>query len=548
MTNTLVESVLDTTIEAAFRKSVDKYPQNIFIAVPAAVNRDYYKNGFEISYADAAARIELLKARFKEAGYGIGHRIAVALDNRPEHILVRLALNGLGISCVPINPDYRASELAYVLQHSEAALIIHLECHKKNIKEANKAIDCPVPTLCFQHHMDSLPVAKLCGGKGELSPCMESSLLYTSGTTGAPKGCMLSNQYELMSGAWYASLGGMSTIREGKERVFNPLPLYHINSGTVSTIGMMLTGGCQIQPDRFHPRSWWRDVAETRATVIHYLGVVAPMLLNLPVTPAEREHSVRFGFGAGVEPGLHEIFENRFGFPLIEVWGMTEMVRVLAANTRPRKRGTRAIGYPKPGLEAEVHDEEGKKVPPGVTGELVVRYSVNNPRLGSFLGYLKDEEATKRAWSGGWFHTGDNVYQAEDGMMHFVDRMKNIIRRSGENIAAAEIEGVLQECEEVAQVAVLAVSDAIREEEVMACIVPAEGSRADERLAHQLFSYCNRKLAYYKPPGWIKFYRELPRTGSQKIQKHLILKKNAEPLKIPDVIDLRHMKRRNNKE
>ena len=118
----------------------------------------------------------------------------------------------------------------------------------------------------------------------------------------------------------------------------------------------MLTGGCQIQPDRFHPKSWWHDVNETKASIIHYLGVVAPMLLNQPKTPFEKSHSVKFGFGAGVEPGLHEIFENRFGFPLVEIWGMTEMVRVLAANTEPRKRGTRAIGRSKPGLEAEVHD------------------------------------------------------------------------------------------------------------------------------------------------------------------------------------------------
>ena len=159
MTSALVESVTDTTIEAAFRRSVDKYPQNTFIAVPAAVDRNYYKNGFEISYAVAADRVELLKARFKEAGYGIGHRIAVALDNRPEHILIRLALNGLGISCVPINPDYRTSELTYVLEHSEAALIIHLERHERNIKEANKEIDRPVPTLRFQHHMDLVEMA-----------------------------------------------------------------------------------------------------------------------------------------------------------------------------------------------------------------------------------------------------------------------------------------------------------------------------------------------------------------------------------------------------
>ena len=194
-------------------------------------------------------------------------------------------------------------------------------------------------------------------------------------------------------------------------------------------MAMMLTGGCQIQPDRFHPKSWWHDVNETKASIIHYLGVVAPMLLNQPKTPFEKSHSVKFGFGAGVEPGLHKIFENRFGFPLVEIWGMTEMVRVLAANTEPRKRGTRAIGRSKPGLEAEVHDQNGNKSPPEKKGELVVRYSAKTPRLGAFSGYLKDAEATEEAWRGGWFHTGDIVYQATDGMLHFVDIVKQLFSK-----------------------------------------------------------------------------------------------------------------------
>ena len=540
----LVVSVSTSTIDAEFKKSVDKYSQNIFIAVPSSEERDYYQSGFEITYLEASIRVGKLKARLEDAGYGLGHRVAVALDNRPEHIIVRLALNALGVSCVPINPDYRPSELAFVLEHSESSLIIHLEKHRKTIELANADISTPILMWCLENETGMPPPAREPAKIGEVGPLTESSLLYTSGTTGRPKGCMLSNQYELMSGAWYASLGGLSAIRFGKERVFNPLPLYHINSGTVSTLGMMLTGGCQIQPDRFHPKTWWKNVKETGATVIHYLGVVAPMLLNQPFSPLEKNHSVRFGFGAGVEPGLHEIFETRFGFPLVEVWGMTEMVRVLAANSEPRKRGTRAIGRPKPGLDAEVHDKAGSRLPVGKTGELVVRYSADNPRLGAFLGYLKDELATKKAWRGGWFHTGDNVYQAEDGMLHFVDRMKNIIRRSGENIAAAEVEGVLQECNEVSQVAVIAIPDAIREEEVLACVVPIESIEPNEELAHKLFAHCNEKLAYYKPPGWIKFFKELPKTGSQKIQKHLIFNEALDPQETTDMVDLRHLKRR----
>ena len=535
---------MQQTIAEAFCQTVECYPEHAFVAVPAAEGRGYYENGVEWTYSECAAMVDGLAARYRESGYGNGHRVALALDNRPEHILHRLALNTIGVSVVPVNPDYRPSELAYLLNHSEASLIVHLAYHDATVRAACSELACAVPAWVFEEGEHTFPSAPRKPTVGPMTNGAESSLLYTSGTTGKPKGCLLSNQYELMCGAWYADLQGLFCFRHGAERVYNPLPLYHINAGVVSLLGMMLIGGCQIQPDRFHPRSWWQDVADTRATAIHYLGVVAPMLLNQPVDPLEREHNVRFGFGAGVEPDLHAVFEDRFKFPLVEVWGMTEMCRVLAANSEPRKRGTRAMGRPVFGLEVEIWDENDEPVPDGEVGEMVVRYSAEQPRLGAFSGYLKDEVATERAWRGGWFHTGDSVTRALDGMLHFVDRKKNIIRRSGENIAAAEVEATLQVLDEVQQVAVLAVPDEIRGEEILACVVARPGVQTGESLARRLFDHCNQRLAYYKPPGWILFVNELPKTGSQKIQKHLIFEPGIEQLNSPGMIDLRFLKQR----
>ena len=181
---------------------------------------------------------------------------------------------------------------------------------------------------------------------------------------------------------------------------------------------------------------------------------------------------MKFGIGAGVEPQLHEAFEERFGFPLVEVWGMTETGRLYADATEPRQITTRAFGRPSGGFEARVVDDGDREVAPETEGELLVRWGgPEGPRHGFFAGYLKNAEATDEAWRGGWFHTGDVVRQAADGMLYFVDRKKNIIRRAGENIAAAEVEATLQAHDAVAQVAVLAVPDEIREEEVMACVV-----------------------------------------------------------------------------
>jgi crotonobetaine/carnitine-CoA ligase len=344
-------------------------------------------------------------------------------------------------------------------------------------------------------------------------------------------------------GQRYVSIAAPADIRPG-DRIYNPLPLYHVNSGIVSLIGAIQSGSCQIQPDRFHPERWWREVVGTRATVVHYLGVVIQMLMLRADDGAHRGHSVRFGFGAGVEPQLHAAFEARFGFPLVEVWGMTEFCRVLATAGAPdRKVGSRAFGYSIAGLEGKVVDEQDSDSPDGTAGELVVRHSAETPRRGAFSGYLKNAAETERGWRGGWWRTGDTVYRAPDGMLHFVDRKKNIIRRSGENIAAAEVEALLATHPNVAQAAVLAVKDEMREEEVLACIVLKSGS-GDRAAAEEIFRFANAHLAYYKPPGWIWFTRALPTTGTQKIQKHTIFPGLADPRTMPGMIDLRPLKRR----
>jgi crotonobetaine/carnitine-CoA ligase len=286
------------------------------------------------------------------------------------------------------------------------------------------------------------------------------------------------------------------------------------------------------------------QVAATRATVIHYLGVMPPLLLKQPPRPEERAHHVRFGLGAGVEPELHAQFEKRFGFPLIEVWGMTETGRLYADNVEPRQIHSRAFGRPHGELEARVVDDDDRTVPHGSEGELIVRCAGPDPRRGFFSGYLKNPEATEEAWRGGWFHTGDVVRQMADDMLVFVDRKKNIIRRSGENIAAAEIEAILQAHEAVAQVAVLAVPDEIREEEVMACVVPVPGVSGDAALADRLLDWCLARLAYFKAPGWLLFVDRLPTTGTQKVQKAQIFPRGDDPRRRADVIDLRSRKRR----
>lgn len=539
----MIEIQDETTIGDAFFRAAATYASHAFLAVPVNPARAYHPEGYEITFADAAREVERLASLYRRAGYGLGHRVAMLLENRPEHFLHKLALNAIGASCVPINPDYRASEIAYLLAHSQADMALAVADRRAHLEtgfiECGRSMPlCIMETLATDLREPARPA-----DPGPVTAGSEASILYTSGTTGRPKGCVLSHAYELACGEWYARLGGMLELREG-DRVYNPLPLYHINSGILSFYGLMLTGNCQIQPDRFSPQRWWQEVAETRATVVHYLGVVAPLLLGQPPAAHDRQHGVRFGLGAGIEPQLHAKFEERFSFPMVEVWGMTEMVRILSDNHPPRQVGTRAFGRAVPGVEARVVDGHDHDVPDGEPGELVVRHSEAAPRRHFFSGYLDDEEATRAAWRNDWFHTGDTVWRGADGMLHFVDRKKNIIRRSGENIAAAEIEALLQAHPQVMQVAVLAAPDPVREEEVLACIVLHDASANSAATADALFEHCFAQLAYFKAPGWIYFTPSLPTTGTQKIQKHQIFPAGSDFLALRGMFDLRARKKR----
>jgi acyl-CoA synthetase (AMP-forming)/AMP-acid ligase II len=355
---------------------------------------------------------------------------------------------------------------------------------------------------------------------GERTEC---ALLYTSGTTGRPKGCILPNRYYLHAGRWYAGVGGLAALHPGAERMLTPLPLVHMNAMAYSTMAMVLCGGCVVPLDRFHPATWWRSVRESRATIVHYLGVMPAMLMGRPVSADDRNHGVRFGFGAGVERALHAPFEERFGFPLVEAWAMTETGAgaVVIANREPRHVGTACFGRPQPEVEVRIIDEMGNAAAPGEPGELLVRAADGEPRFGFFREYLKDPEATAQAWAGGWFHTGDIVRADAGGYLYFVDRRKNVIRRSGENISAAEVEGVLRQHPLVAKVGVAPVPDPLRGDEVMACVVPSRAIPDGEAraAAEDLVRHCLERLAYYKAPGYVAFCDALPLTATQKLQR-----------------------------
>lgn len=497
---------VNATVFETFLRAARTHADRPFLSVTRETATAYQIDPGDITYAQALDAVLHLHARYAEAGYGPGHRVGLLLENRPAFLLHWFALNALGVSIVPLNPDLRVIELSYILAHSELVAVIAIRSRHAALRQAGA--DRPVPVTA----PEQTPATMATGGTAR----DEAALLYTSGTTGRPKGCVLSNSYFLAAGDWYARLGGLGGLRIGEDRMLTPLPLFHMNALACSAMAMLIIGGCLIPLDRFHPRSWWQTVRDSGATVIHYLGVMPAILMADPPTPDDRAHQVRFGFGAGVDGKLHVPFEQRFGFPLIEAWAMTETGAgaVIAASEEPRHIGTCCFGRPAPEIECRIvdeHDDEAEQ------GELLVRHAGSDPHFGFFREYLKDAAATAEAWAGGWFHTGDVVRRGSDGSLHFVDRRKNVIRRSGENIAAVEVESALRQHPAVAAVAVAPTPDLVRGEEVFACIVA--GAKADATLARDITAWCVERLAYYKAPGFIAFVAELPLTSTQKIQR-----------------------------
>ena len=530
----------DLTIFKSFEDICRKTPSAPFLISPSRNQ----KGMTTFSYQETFEKANKISTIFLDNGYGNNLRVATLLGSTPAHYIVKLALNKIGVSVVPINPDYSPDETAYLLADSGSVLAICAEHYMKQLKTAIAYKDLSVPIVTYDE-IENIQTLKPSSDLGtQVHGKTEASLLYTSGTTGRPKGCILSHEYELMCGEVYANIGAPISLSFGKDKILNPLPSYHINAGIVTFFAAMLTGNSLIQPERFSISNWWEDINETEATIFHYLGVIIAVLLSDQSATKASLGKLRVGFGAGVEPALHQEFETRFGIPLIECWGMTEMCRVLYNNEEPRQIHTRAMGRPREDLQVKVVDENDQEVEIGMPGEMVVRHSEKTPRAGAFSGYLNKEKETEEAWKNGWFHTGDTVTMDETGMLYFVDRAKNIIRRAGENIAAAEVENCLFEIEFVSKIACIAVKDDIREEEVMACVVLEDGKKESKEVAEILFNHALEKMAYFKAPGYILFMDDLPVTGTQKVVKHKIFEPEIDPRNLTGVFNFTHLKKR----
>ncbi|MRX51744.1 AMP-binding protein [Paracoccus sp. S-4012] len=522
----------------AFSATAARRPDLPFLIAPASAALPYAPEGFRISYGEAVAEIAPLADAYAAQGYGRGSRVALLLENRPVFFFHWLALNRIGASIVPINGDMRPEELAHQMSIARPDLVVALPEHAALI---DGGVPADVPRSAPGQ---PIPPARARRAPAETrSHDDESALLFTSGSTGKPKGCSLSNLYFANVADWYTSMGGEAAMERDREIALTPLPFFHMNALGCNGVGMMTIGGAIVPLDRFSARRWWDAVADSGATVVHNLGVIPAILLQLPVSEAEKRHKARFNFSPGVD-AQHKIdFEARFKLPIVEAWAMTETGGTGVTDTAGRDypAGERCIGAAREGMEYRIVDDEGRDVPVGNPGELLVRAAGPDPRWGFFSGYLGDPEATEAAWEGRYFHTGDVVRVDERGLFYFVDRKKSIIRRSGENISALEVEAALKADPTVQAVAATPVPDPVRGEEVFA-FVTLQGGGGDEAAAMALVERAAERLSYHKLPGYVAFVEAMPLSSTQKLLRGQLKTDAQAAVEAGRAIDLRDRK------
>ena len=473
------------------------------------------------SYVEFAGEVERVARAFRTLSLQPGQKVAMLLPNCPEFLWTVFAMARTGGVFVPLNTAQTADELQYLLAHSEARCLLTTDAFLPVI--AGIRADCPglehVVTLDSGDGDGALGWNAFVQAAGsapdltEVSPDDLASIIYTSGTTDRPKGVMLKHYAFAFAPSHRArALGWMED-----DKVMVVMPLFHVNALCHMTIAMMSVGGVAVLKERFSASRFWNDVRKHGVTTSSIMQTIPRILLNLPTDPADADTPLRQVM-ALLPPDVHLEFERRFGVTAVPSYSLTEdLLSVLG----PLEASVRKLGSCGVAIAPDVHrlricNEEGESCAPGELGEIVKQ----SPAV--MMGYYKNPEATAAALRDGWLRTGDLGYLDEDGFLYFVDRKKDMIKRSGENIASAEVERVLNSHPLVAESAVVAVDDPIRQEEVKACIVLAESASSDDLPPEQLWEFCAEHLAPFKIPRYLDYRPELPKTPSSKVQKNLL--------------------------
>jgi len=484
-----------------------------------------FEDGGEWTYAELLARVRRAAAAFQTLGVRQGEHVLAWLPNGAEALLCFYGLNYIGAVFVPINTAYRGQLLAHVVRTAAARLIVGHADLLPRLAEVGTAtleraltVGGPPVTLAG---LAAGSFAEALAAAGEpaaparpIRPWDTQSIIFTSGTTGPSKAVLSSYMHAwngLSADAWYC-------VRDD-DRFLITMPMFHIG-GTAVSYSMLCRGGSIVMAGGFRTERFWPLVCESGATVAFLLGAMGSFLLKQTPSPADRAHPLKTVF---IVPFTADspAFAERFGVATYTIFNMTEIATPIISGPNPKAAGL--CGKARAGFELRLVDENDLEVAEGQPGELILRseapWAMNH-------GYYGDPEATARAWRNGWFHTGDAMRRDGEGNYWFVDRVKDAIRRRGENISSFEVEAVVNEHPDIQECAAIPVPSEHSEDEVMVVAAPKPGRRLDPA---ELIAFLRPRMAHFMVPRYVRILDALPKTPTTKVQKSELRRQGITP-------------------
>jgi crotonobetaine/carnitine-CoA ligase len=513
-----MRDIAERTVPAVLAQGLRSWPDK------QAVEAD----GAGLTYRELHDQSLEVSAGLESLGVGAGECVALMMGNTIEHVLSWFGASCLNAVEVPLNTSFTSTQMSYVLRHSEATVLIIEETYLplmsaltgdlpalETIVVCGRGLEHPmfpwrqIDFADLANHEKALPARVL--------PSDALGILYTSGTTGMPKGVVVS-QAQTYGRMWP---GGPGTPTQD-DRSLIVLPIYHVIGQCRGLYNTLIAGGTAILVQRFSASRFWETCRRHRITFVPLVGVMVSYLLDQPVSPADRDHQVQHVALGTTSPRVDE-FRERFGVAKLSMsYGLTEAGGVLVGDAEPA-----GCGYLRPDFDAQLVDENDIPVASGEVGELVLR---SREPWGTMTGYYKMPLETNERWRNLWLHTGDLMWRRDDGLFMFAGRLGERIRVRGENVSPAEVEHQLSEHPAVAECSVLGVSaqgadSAMGEQDILVAVVAREGHDIDFL---DLADFSRRRLPAYAVPRYYRLYEALPRTAAtHRIQRSVIA---AEPL------------------
>ncbi|QCR31873.1 AMP-binding protein [Lysinibacillus sp. SGAir0095] len=506
------------TFRSLLEEKVSAHPDKIFIAF-----EDAHGTQTTRTYREFYDEVLKLSNALLDLNVGVGDHVTLHLPNNIEFLTTWFALAHIGAIMVPTNILASSTEMNYILNHSESVLLITEEEH---VEKFQGMID-ELPTiqhiiltrfqnessnlLNFHHLIENASTATSRFPKVSADDVV--GMLYTSGTTSKPKGVQVTNANYLFTGELMSKSIGVTE----DDRMFIVLPLFHGNAQYYSTMPALVVGGSLALTEKFSASRYFKQAKSLGGTVGSLFAAPIRMILAKDYDAEDLDNPIRLVmFAQAIAAHQIEEFEDKFALKLLQLYGMTETVGIPLLNPLNGIRKNLSIGRPSIGYEVKLIDENGDEVERGAVGQIAVK---GVPGRTVMKQYFKNEEATRETLRDGWLLTGDNARIGEDGYFYFVDRVKDMIKRSGENVAAQEVESVLTQHPAVYESAVIGVPDEMRDEAIKAFVILNQGMHVTEA---ELLEFCKGRLAKFKVPDSIEFVQEFPRTPVGKIQKHIL--------------------------